>query len=441
MEEPALSGEEVEVHLVRLMLSKSAGSYHSWLGSLFVNWLQKLDVTNPIVWMSHHALKIHGDYYELCRDESVKIPFMGTAQFKLPTVDSNREFENRQKWTEEDMLLGWTTLTRHGINETIKDHEQHLTTQCLEYYNSILKPRHYSLLNSNCQHFVLDLGFCLQIEFDEHGLAEVWRGTTIVRKILGPILSLIGLMLTTLAFAAETKWSKALSYTCIVCYFILFRIIFIQDVFRITDREERLQSLHFYDIDNGLSYLCRQFRKLQSRVRPIQDVFYRPHDMNRYGAALWFWGIPPLFYIYRESHPVTIGSLILLFLKFTVVKTIIDSIVTIILDRLHPLREGRLSIHRQALKLTRVLLRNWRMLHGHDLIRILATGRGPSPPNRVGAHGDANTAGPTGQWRRRSGPIGKRGRRTRPTEKGGQATRNHLRLGARDVCYTRRRMV
>ncbi|KAK7911692.1 hypothetical protein PG985_014173 [Apiospora marii] len=378
MEEPALSGEKVEVYLVRLMLSKSAGSYHSWLGGPFVSWLQKLDITNPMVWMSHHALKIHGDYYELCRDVSVSAPFMGTAQFKLPTADSNREFENRQKWAEDDILLGATILTRHGIDERIKEHEQNLTTPCLKYYNSLLKPRHYSLLNSNCQHFVLDLGFCLQVEFDEHGLAEVWRGTTIVRKILNPIVSLIGLMLTTLAFAAETKWTKALSYTCLVCYFILFRTILIQDLFRITDREERLQALHFYDIDQRSSYLCRQFRKLQSRVRPTQNVFYRPQDTNRFGADLWFWGLPLLFYIYRESYPLTIGSSILLFLKFTLMKIIIDNVIIFILDRFHPLRKGRLSIYRQNARLTLALMRNWRMLHGHDFIHTIRGEQSPS---------------------------------------------------------------
>ncbi|KAK8137012.1 hypothetical protein PG984_004952 [Apiospora sp. TS-2023a] len=281
MEEQAFEGEPADVYLVRFMLSKSASSYDYRLVGRFISWLQRLDINSPIVWMSHHALKIHGDYYELCRDSPSQLPFLGTAKFRMVSADGVRELEDRRKWTKDDMFLGTTTLTPRGIKQRLQQHEEDITTDYLHFTKSPLKPRPYSLINSNCQHFVLDLALYLRVEFDEHGLAEVWRGTTIVRRVLAPTMGLLGAIFSVSAFVAESKWAKLTSYIVSCLYFVLYQVILTQDRFMSFERQTLLHALHFDDIDHKSNYLCQQFRKLHYRIRSFPQNFYSEAELAR----------------------------------------------------------------------------------------------------------------------------------------------------------------
>lgn len=250
----------------------------------------------------------------------------------------------------------------------VEQYEQNLPTDYLQFNNSPLKPRPYSLLNSNCQHFILDLAFCLQVEFDAHGLAEVWRGTTIVKRVLAPTMGLLGFVLSALAFLAESKWAKITSYTVSGLYYIVFKVVLVQDLTTSTERQTLLHALHFYDIDHRSEYLCRQFRKLRYRIRSTDHDFYPETEISLYGSRMLY-AFFLAYYIYTGSAPRTLGFLFLALLVSCVTNDITDYLLLV----WHPLAEERRAVNKRLDKARRSLLRNWRHLRWPDLLYTLNT--------------------------------------------------------------------
>ncbi|KAK4044008.1 hypothetical protein C8A01DRAFT_31881 [Parachaetomium inaequale] len=174
---PVPFGDPAEVHLIQYVLSGSASSSRSWAVDVLSKMFLRLEIPAPLVFMSHHALRIHGNYYELCRRDPLRQrPFGGMASFEIIPANSDlfRQLESRPRWLGEDILLGTTTLTPQGIQEKLDEYEGDLDTAYLRYHNSLKYPREYSLLNSNCQHFVLDFCFCIEVDFDERALGRAW---------------------------------------------------------------------------------------------------------------------------------------------------------------------------------------------------------------------------------------------------------------------------
>lgn len=115
---PALHPPGADVHLLRFMLSRSASSHNSRFLNLLAYVFKRLNCPFPLIFLSHHALMIHGNYYELCRNEGRDMaPFGGMARFEMITKDSERfrQIQNRSKWLGEDLLIGTTTLSVEEI--------------------------------------------------------------------------------------------------------------------------------------------------------------------------------------------------------------------------------------------------------------------------------------------------------------------------------------
>lgn len=103
---------EYDVVLVRYMLSYSASCPR--LFRSLVRWYEK---SMPTSWLSHYTLAIGDCYFDLYREGS--IPFTSTAYFRVLDTRDRRQMEqafgNKQKWIEENVKLGTTSLTPQEI--------------------------------------------------------------------------------------------------------------------------------------------------------------------------------------------------------------------------------------------------------------------------------------------------------------------------------------
>lgn len=57
----------------------------------------------------------------------------------------------------------------------------------------------YYLLNSNCQHFVLDFGLGIEIDFDAAALSRVWINSRVPQLVAGPTLGILAIYFSHLA--------------------------------------------------------------------------------------------------------------------------------------------------------------------------------------------------------------------------------------------------
>ena len=124
--DPLLSARELtgdlsgpfDVYLVCFLLSGSASSHQSWLMDRFL-WMQRKLGLPSFFWASHQALRIHGNYYELVRDQPYQLPFTRKAKFKFvyTTDPVCQQIQRRPRWIKEDIFLGTTMLTPQDIFE------------------------------------------------------------------------------------------------------------------------------------------------------------------------------------------------------------------------------------------------------------------------------------------------------------------------------------
>lgn len=208
---------------------------------------------------------------------------------------------------------------------------------------------------------MLDLGFYLKVEFKEHELVEVWLGMIVVRRIIGPSLALIGLCLTALAFAAESKFSKALSYSALALYYILYMIIMQRDELHGMNRIARLRALHIYDIENQSDYLCRQFFKLHTIIRPYRSPFYPQSSISSY-ALVALGGFAIQFYSYTGSAVLTIEAIFMICL----ISCMFEGMLGVLLRSYHPCGKQEFTILRRRSRLFLMIMRNLGGLHWRD---------------------------------------------------------------------------
>ncbi|KAH7130732.1 hypothetical protein B0J11DRAFT_259961 [Dendryphion nanum] len=142
------------VVLKRYMLSYSASSVsHSTIFATILWYFV------PPRWLAHYAIQIGGHYFELHRKHH--FPFSGIATLRVFDEKSKDEFESSSRERRiflDDEKLGETAVDPENIEFMLKEQdkcfEQNSTgaTNGLVDYN-----RAYSLLQSNCQHFTLEV--------------------------------------------------------------------------------------------------------------------------------------------------------------------------------------------------------------------------------------------------------------------------------------------
>lgn len=103
--------------------------------------------------------------------------------------------------------------------------------------------REYSLLNSNCQHFILELTRRINVNFVSDDLEEkIVRDSTRPRTVCGFLLNLFGCLLSLLMCMPSGILSRAIIYITVVDFHTVYAMSIIQDIRACKQRLDRLEN-------------------------------------------------------------------------------------------------------------------------------------------------------------------------------------------------------
>ncbi|PSN64504.1 hypothetical protein BS50DRAFT_623063 [Corynespora cassiicola Philippines] len=252
-DEATMPTQTHDVFLVRYMLSHSASC------PPLTRWfLQFFEKSAPPSWLSHYALRIGDFYFDLYREGS--IPFASIAYFRIvnskDTTQMARTFGSRPKWIDEDLKLGTVSLSPEDIIAKLYKEDQIFKQAFLSSSNCLLEvPREYSLMNANCQHFIIELTRRIGVNFDE-GKCEWLLKSSMKPRLLCLGLLIVGSIICPAVFTTCVLRFKKMSLIFLTIVHTISWMVVVRDSTTCEERCWRLRNNWRYLGIKGYEDLC-----------------------------------------------------------------------------------------------------------------------------------------------------------------------------------------
>jgi hypothetical protein len=301
-----------DILLVPYMLSYSA--FFPCLISPLIRLFEKALVPT---WMSHYTLSIGDYHFDLYREG--RLPFASTAFFRVVQGNDLRQMKNafkeERRWTGMALKLGTTTLTPLEIfdigqymrcNElsvisdisAVADQDEIYKQNNTSASNCLLGvPREYSLLQANCQHFILELIRRISPQFDETGdtWVKIQRGSTCPRFYCHLFLSCIGLAVNLLLVLLPFHMSTLMAA---IIYHFTFSMVILQDYTIHSHRaelfynEQRYLNIASSDLNQNLAQYNTQTSERYYLAKLSLTTVWMAWPLS-IGAYHWFLKLGP----------------------------------------------------------------------------------------------------------------------------------------------------
>lgn len=187
----------------------------------------------------------------------------------------------------------------------MKEHENTLLTENARYHQSLTSSREYSLLNSNCQHFVLDFGLGIEIDFDAAALSRFWINSRVPQLVTGPTLGILAIYFSHLASTSDSRsifWN-VVCYTTAGLYALVLHLLVVQDI--IKSRHRRDHEMYTHHTKTHSEYLGHQYYAICKRT------LLCPHSTCLIGDGwiLSCWVMTFIIICYRHLRPSSLPRL------------------------------------------------------------------------------------------------------------------------------------